>query len=111
MNVLTLLEMAATGMPGRVGLGRRQPGEAVSVGLTYRALLDRARSGASVLVEREAEELVYVGVNANDFAVAKTSLLPRSRTSFSNMPRSSRPPWLECPNGSEVGCVARRRRR
>ena len=70
MNVLTLLEMAATGMPGRVGIGRLQPADAALVGLTYRALLDRARCGAGVLVERGAEELVYVGVNADDFAVA-----------------------------------------
>src|SRR3984885_5485273 len=62
--------MAATGMPGRVGIGRVQPAEAASVGLTYRALLDRASSGASALAERGAEELVYVGVNADDFAVA-----------------------------------------
>jgi acyl-CoA synthetase (AMP-forming)/AMP-acid ligase II len=70
VNVLTLLEMAATGMPGRVGIGRLQPAEAAPVGLTYRALLDRAQCGAGVLVERGAEELVYVGVNADDFAVA-----------------------------------------
>jgi acyl-CoA synthetase (AMP-forming)/AMP-acid ligase II len=70
VNVLTLLEMAATGMPGRVGIGRLHPAEAAAVGLTYRALLDRASSGASVLVERDVEELVYVGVNADDFAVA-----------------------------------------
>jgi acyl-CoA synthetase (AMP-forming)/AMP-acid ligase II len=70
VNVLTLLEMAATGMPDRVGIGRVAPAEAAPVGLTYRALLDRASSGASVLAERGAEELVYVGVNADDFAVA-----------------------------------------
>jgi len=70
VNVLTLLEMAATGMPDRVGIGRQQPVEAAPVGLTYRALLDRAQCGASVLAERDAEELVYVGVNADDFAVA-----------------------------------------
>jgi acyl-CoA synthetase (AMP-forming)/AMP-acid ligase II len=70
VNVLTLLEMAATGMPGRVGIGRLQPADAAPVGLTYRALLDRAQCGAGVLAERGAEELVYVGVNADDFAVA-----------------------------------------
>src|SRR6202049_1387310 len=62
--------MAATGMPGRVGIGRLQPADAAPVGLTYRALLDRAQCGAGVLVERGAEELAYVGVNADDFAVA-----------------------------------------
>jgi len=70
VNVLTLLEMAATGMPGRVGIGRLQPVDASPAGLTYGALLDRAESGAGVLAERDAEELVYVGVNADDFAVA-----------------------------------------
>jgi acyl-CoA synthetase (AMP-forming)/AMP-acid ligase II len=70
VNVLTLLEMAATGMPGRVGIGRQQPIEAAPTGLTYRALLDRANSGAGLLTARGAEELVYVGVNADDFAVA-----------------------------------------
>jgi acyl-CoA synthetase (AMP-forming)/AMP-acid ligase II len=70
VNVLTLLEMAATGMPGRVGIGRLQQVEAAPAGLTYGALLDRAKSGAELLVERNAEELVYVGVNAHDFAVA-----------------------------------------
>jgi acyl-CoA synthetase (AMP-forming)/AMP-acid ligase II len=70
VNVLTLLEMAATGMSGRVGIGRLQPVEASPAGLTYGALLDWAKSGAGLLVERNAEELVYVGVNADDFAVA-----------------------------------------
>lgn len=70
MNVLTLLEMAATGMPGRVGVGRLRAAAPAPAGLTYPALLDRAHSGASLLVERDAEELVYVGVNADDFAVA-----------------------------------------
>src|ERR1700727_221965 len=62
--------MAATGMSGRVGVGRLQPVDAAPAGLTYGALLDRAKSGAGLLVQRSAEELVYVGVNADDFAVA-----------------------------------------
>ncbi len=49
MNVLTLLDMAATGTPARV---------------------DRARCGAALLVVHGVEELVYVGVNTDDFAVA-----------------------------------------
>ena len=32
MNVLTLLEMAATGMPDRVGIGRLQPADEGNVG-------------------------------------------------------------------------------
>jgi acyl-CoA synthetase (AMP-forming)/AMP-acid ligase II len=70
VNVLTLLEMAATGMPGRVGVGRLKPAGAAPVGLIYPALLDRARCGAGLLAARDADELVYVGVNADDFAVA-----------------------------------------
>ncbi|MCA4760661.1 fatty acid--CoA ligase family protein [Mycobacterium sp. SMC-2] len=70
MNVLTLLEMAATGTPGRVGVGRLRANAPAPAGLTYPALLDRAHSGARLLAERDAEELVYVGVNADDFAVA-----------------------------------------
>ena len=70
MNVLTLLEMAATGMPGRVGVGRLRAAAQAPAGLTYPALLDRAHCGAGLLAARDAEELVYVGVNADDFAVA-----------------------------------------
>ncbi|WP_077103256.1 class I adenylate-forming enzyme family protein [Mycobacterium terramassiliense] len=70
MNVLTLLEMAATGMPSRVGIGRRKPAASAPAILTYPALLERAQSGAGLLTESNAEELVYVGVNADDFAVA-----------------------------------------
>jgi acyl-CoA synthetase (AMP-forming)/AMP-acid ligase II len=40
------------------------------VGLTYSELLDRARRGAGLLAAHGVEELVYVGVNADDFAVA-----------------------------------------
>jgi acyl-CoA synthetase (AMP-forming)/AMP-acid ligase II len=70
MNVLTLLEMAAGGMPDRVGVGRMGPAGDASAGLTYPALLDRARCGAGMLSAHGAEELVYVGVNDDDFAVA-----------------------------------------
>jgi acyl-CoA synthetase (AMP-forming)/AMP-acid ligase II len=70
VNVLTLLEMAATGMPDRVGIGRLRATTQAPAGLTYPALLDRAHCGASFLAARNAEELVYVGVNADDFAVA-----------------------------------------
>ena len=70
MNVLTLLEMAATGTPDRVGVGRGHPSASAPAGLTYPDLLDRAHCGASMLAAHGAEELVYVGVNADDFAVA-----------------------------------------
>jgi acyl-CoA synthetase (AMP-forming)/AMP-acid ligase II len=70
VNVLTLLELAATGMPGRVGVGRLRAAAPAPDGLTYPALLDRAHCGAGLLAARDAEELVYVGVNADDFAVA-----------------------------------------
>jgi acyl-CoA synthetase (AMP-forming)/AMP-acid ligase II len=70
VNVLTLLDMAATGMPERVGIGRLQATGSDPAGLTYPALLDRARRGAALLAAHDAQELVYVGVNADDFAVA-----------------------------------------
>jgi acyl-CoA synthetase (AMP-forming)/AMP-acid ligase II len=67
VNVLTLLDMAATGMPGRVGVGRLR---AAAPGLTYPDLLDRAQRGAGLLAVHGAEELVYLGVNADEFAGA-----------------------------------------
>jgi acyl-CoA synthetase (AMP-forming)/AMP-acid ligase II len=70
MNVLTLLEMAATGLPDRVGIGRLHPGGSEHVRLSYPALLERARAGAAMLRQRDTEELVYLGVNTADFAVA-----------------------------------------
>ncbi|MDT7761984.1 MAG: hypothetical protein QOC63_1404 [Mycobacterium sp.] len=70
MNVLTLLEMAATGLPDRVGIGRRHSGGSDDGQLSYPALLARARAGAAMLRQRRAEELVYLGVSTGDFAVA-----------------------------------------
>jgi acyl-CoA synthetase (AMP-forming)/AMP-acid ligase II len=64
VNLLTLLDMAASGLPDRVALGRR------TTGTTYSGLLGRARSGAAVLRERNAEELVYLGSNGPAFPVA-----------------------------------------
>jgi acyl-CoA synthetase (AMP-forming)/AMP-acid ligase II len=70
VNVLTLLDMAATGTPDRVGVGRLRAAGPAPAGLTYSALLDRARCGAALLAAHGVEELVYVAVNADDFAVA-----------------------------------------
>lgn len=70
MNVLMLLEMAATGLPDRVGIGRLHPRGSDDGQLSYPALLERARAGAALLRQRGAEELVYLGVNTGDFAVA-----------------------------------------
>jgi acyl-CoA synthetase (AMP-forming)/AMP-acid ligase II len=67
---MTMLDMAATGMPDRVGVGRLCAVGPAPTGLTYPALLDRARCGAGLLAAHGVEELVYVGVNADDFAVA-----------------------------------------
>jgi len=64
MNVLMLLEMAATGMPDRIAVGRPGP-----KGLTYPELFEQARAGAGVLLAHGAEEVVYLGVNGDDFAV------------------------------------------
>ncbi len=65
MNVLTLLDMAVTGMPDRIALGGRSPG-----GSTYRRLFDRVHAGAAVLRDLMVEEVVYLGVNGEDFPVA-----------------------------------------
>ncbi|WP_330255016.1 acyl--CoA ligase [Nocardia sp. NBC_00565] len=69
MNLLTLLEMAAEGMPDRLAVGRIRPGCPVPDGFTYPQLLDRARAGAEMLRARGVEEVVYLGVNGDDFAV------------------------------------------
>jgi acyl-CoA synthetase (AMP-forming)/AMP-acid ligase II len=61
MNVLTLLELAATGLPDRVAIGRLHPGGSDDKQLSYPALLERARAGAALLRQRRAEELVYRG--------------------------------------------------
>src|SRR5437764_13309709 len=62
MNTPLLLEMAADGMADRIAVGRREDG------VTYAALLDRARRVAAVVAESGAERLVFVGRN--------TTLLP-----------------------------------
>jgi acyl-CoA synthetase (AMP-forming)/AMP-acid ligase II len=64
MNLLTLLDMAATALPDRVALGRK------SNGTTYATLLAAARTGAAVLRERDAEDVVYLGANGPALPVA-----------------------------------------
>jgi acyl-CoA synthetase (AMP-forming)/AMP-acid ligase II len=68
MNIMTLLEMAATGTPDRVAIGRY--GAAGSGALSCLQLLDQAGAGAAVLRESGAEEVVYLGVNGEAFPVA-----------------------------------------
>jgi acyl-CoA synthetase (AMP-forming)/AMP-acid ligase II len=82
LNIVTLLEMAATGTPDRVAIGRvRAPGERVRAPgetetgtdaspLTYPGLLARARAGAGVLRDRQVRALVYIGANGSAFAEA-----------------------------------------
>jgi acyl-CoA synthetase (AMP-forming)/AMP-acid ligase II len=67
MNLLTLLEMAATGMPDRVAVGRTGTPELGCSAMTYPGLLDRARAGAATLRDLGVDELVYLGVNTDDF--------------------------------------------
>jgi len=77
MNLLTLAEMAATGMPGRIAVGPlREPdraGGADPARLTYPQLLDGARAGASLLRDCAAAEVVYLGVNGPAFPLALLS--------------------------------------
>ena len=75
MNIVTLLEMAATGAPDRVAIGRCRTSGAAETGrdagqLTYPGLLARAQAGAGVLRDRQARALVYLGVNGSAFAEA-----------------------------------------
>ena len=70
MNLLTLLEMAATGMPDRVAVGRTHTRELGSTAVTYPELLARARAGAAMLRDFGVDELVYLGVNTDDFPTA-----------------------------------------
>src|SRR5947209_16018393 len=58
MNTPMLLEMAADGMADRIAVGRREDG------VTYAALLDRARRVAAVVAESGAERLVFVAQNS-----------------------------------------------
>src|ERR1700733_11593597 len=79
MNLLTLVRMAAAGMPdrgavgplpecGQAGAVRRAPAR-----LTYSQLLDQARAGASLVRDCAAEEIVYLGVNGQAFPLALLS--------------------------------------
>ena len=70
MNIVTLLDMAASGNPDRVAVGRLRSTAEDAAPLTYPGLLDRARAGAGALRERGADELVYLGVSGNAFAQA-----------------------------------------
>ena len=70
MNIVTLLEMAASGNPDRIAVGRLHSTAEDAAPLTYPDLLDRARAGAGALRERGATELVYLGVSGNAFAQA-----------------------------------------
>jgi acyl-CoA synthetase (AMP-forming)/AMP-acid ligase II len=70
MNLLTLLEMAATGMPARIAVGRVRNVEFDFAAMTYPSLLERARAGAATLRDLGVEELVYLGVNSVDFPTA-----------------------------------------
>jgi acyl-CoA synthetase (AMP-forming)/AMP-acid ligase II len=70
LNIVTLLDMAASGNPDRVAVGRLRSTAEDAAPLTYPDLLDRARAGAGVLRERGATELVYLGVSGNAFAQA-----------------------------------------
>jgi acyl-CoA synthetase (AMP-forming)/AMP-acid ligase II len=59
---MMLLEMAVSGMPDRIALGR------TSGGLTYQEVFDRAGAGAAYL--KGAGHLAYVGTNDETFPVS-----------------------------------------
>jgi acyl-CoA synthetase (AMP-forming)/AMP-acid ligase II len=54
-------------MPDRVAVGRTHTIELGSTAMTYPELLDRARAGAAMLRDFDVDELVYLGVNTDDF--------------------------------------------
>jgi acyl-CoA synthetase (AMP-forming)/AMP-acid ligase II len=64
MNLMLLLDMAASGFPDRVALGSR------SDGLTYAGLRDRAASGAALVESSGAERVVYVAPNGPAFSLS-----------------------------------------
>src|SRR5438552_6518437 len=64
MNLAMLLEMAADGFGDRVAIGE------LDHGLTYRRLLDHARSAASLFQQHGAERVVVVDVNSEAVPVA-----------------------------------------
>ena len=70
MNIVTLLDMAASGNPDRIAVGRLRSTAEDAAPLSYPDLLGRARAGAGALRERAAAELVYLGVSGNAFAQA-----------------------------------------
>ena len=70
MNIVTLLDMAASGNPDRIAVGRLRSTADDAAPLSYGDLLARARAGAGALRERGATELVYLGVSGNAFAQA-----------------------------------------
>jgi acyl-CoA synthetase (AMP-forming)/AMP-acid ligase II len=59
MNIVMLLEMAADSMGDRVAVGAR------NAGLTYEALLDRARRAAATIAASHAERLGLVDLNSD----------------------------------------------
>ncbi|WP_353620047.1 AMP-binding protein [Mycobacterium sp. ELW1] len=70
MNLLTLLDMAAMGMPDRIAIGRTRTAEFDFTAMTYPGLLERACAGAATLRDLGVRELVYLGVNTVDFPTA-----------------------------------------
>jgi hypothetical protein len=87
LNLVTLLDMAASGNPDRVAVGRLRSTAEDAAPLSYPDLLDRARAGAGMLRERGATELVYPGVSGNAFAQALFAGRPRR-------PKDRRPQFL-----------------
>ena len=59
MNITMLLDMAAAGMGERVGVGPSASGS------TYAAMLDHAQRMATVVLDRDAERVVYIGLNTD----------------------------------------------
>jgi acyl-CoA synthetase (AMP-forming)/AMP-acid ligase II len=61
LNIVTLPDMAASGNPDRIAVGRLRSTAEDADPLSYPDLLDRARAGAGALRKRGAAEFVYLG--------------------------------------------------
>jgi acyl-CoA synthetase (AMP-forming)/AMP-acid ligase II len=64
MNIFTILDMAASDRPDATALGNR------SGGMSFAEFARAARGGATIVRDRRARSLVYIGLNGEAFAVA-----------------------------------------
>src|ERR1700736_5685708 len=64
MHCSLLLEMAGEGLGARIALG------AAGDGVTFSALLERARCAGALIAQTDAATVVYIGLNSEAFPIA-----------------------------------------